>query len=65
MTEFLLWKKEIFDFQKTPFRYVFSIAIMYSCGTVWIKVLLLKGWLQSEITVQTLKRKKTNRGGRG
>ena len=26
---------EIFDFKKAPFRYVFSIAIMYSCETVW------------------------------
>ena len=44
----------IFDFKKSPFRYVFSIAIMYSCETVWVKVLVSKGWLQSEITVQTL-----------
>ena len=56
----------IFDFKKSPFRYVFSIAIMYSCETVWVKVLVSKGWLQSEITVQTLYWKKTNRGkGRG
>ena len=27
---------------------------MYSCETVWVKVLVSKGWLQSEITVQTL-----------
>ena len=26
---------EIFDFKKTQFRYVFSIAIMYSCETAW------------------------------
>ena len=26
---------EIFDFKKTPFRYVFSIAIMYPCDIVW------------------------------
>ena len=47
-------KMEIFDFKKTLFRYVFSIAIMYSCETVWVKVLVSEGWLQSEITVQTL-----------
>ena len=54
--KFLLWKNiiEIFDFKKSPFRYVFSIAIMYSCETVWVKVLVSKGWLLSEITVQTL-----------
>ena len=51
---FFYGKIEIFDFKKTPFRYVFSIAIMYSCETVWVKVLVSKGWLQSEITVQTL-----------
>ena len=46
---------KIFDFKKTPFRYVFSIAIMQSCETVvWVKVLVSKGWLQSELTVQTL-----------
>ena len=33
-------KIEIFDFKKTLFRYVFSIAIMYFCETVWVKVLL-------------------------
>ena len=43
------------DFKKTPFRYVFPIAIiMYSGETVWVKVLVSKGWLLSEITVQTL-----------
>ena len=54
--KFLSWKNiiEIFDFKKSPFRYVFSIAIMYSCETVWVKVLVSKGWLLSEITVQTL-----------
>ena len=36
---------------------------MYSCEAVWVKVLVSKGWLQSEITVQTLKTKK-NRGGK-
>ena len=38
---------------------------MYSCETVWVKVLVPKGWLQSEIIVQTLQWKKTNRGGKG
>ena len=47
-------KIEIFDSEKTPFRNVFSIAMMYSCEAVWAKVLVSKGWLQSEITVQTL-----------
>ena len=31
---FFYGKIELFDFKKTPFRYVFSIAIMYSCETV-------------------------------
>ena len=38
---------------------------MYSCETVWVKVFVSKGWLQSEITVQTLQWKKTNRGKGG
>ena len=36
-------EKQIFYFKKTPFRYVFSIAIMYSCETVLVKVLVSKG----------------------
>ena len=47
-------KIEIFDSKKAPFGNVFSIAMMYSCEAVWVKVLVSKGWLQSEITVQTL-----------
>ena len=35
--KFLLWKNRNFSFKKTPFRYVFSIAIVYSCETVWVK----------------------------
>ena len=35
----------IFDFKKASFRYVFSIAIMHSCETVWVKLLLSKGWM--------------------
>ena len=35
----------MFNFKKTPFRYVFSIVIMYSCETAWVKVLLSKGWM--------------------
>ena len=38
---------------------------MYSCETVWVKVLASKGWVQSKITVQTLQWKKTNGDGRG
>ena len=36
---------------------------MYSCETVWVKVLVSKGWLQSEITVQTLEKNKQGEGG--
>ena len=36
---------EIFDFKNTPFRYVFSIVIMYSFENVWVNVLLSKGWM--------------------
>ena len=41
--EISFMEKQIFDFKKTPYRYVFSIAIMYYCETVWVKVLLSKG----------------------
>ena len=58
--KFILLKNRNAWFQKTPFRYVVSIAIMYSCETVLGKVLVSKGWLQSEITVQALKTKKKN-----
>ena len=38
---------------------------MYSFETAWVKMLVSKGWLQSEITVQTLQWKKTEgEGGR-
>ena len=58
---------EIFDFKKTPFRYVFSVAIMCSCDTVCIamgKGACIKGWLQSEITVRHYNGKKQT-GGKG
>ena len=51
--KFLLWENRNFLFQNNS-RYLFSIAIMYSCETVSVKVFVSKGWLQSEITVQTL-----------
>ena len=51
--KFLFWENRNFRFQNNS-RYVFSIAIMYSCETVWVKVLVSKGWLQSEIAVKTL-----------
>ena len=35
---------------------------MYSCETVWVKVLVSKGWLQSKITVQALQWKKQTEG---
>ena len=38
---------------------------MYSCETVWVKMILSKGWLQSEITVQTLMEKKQTEGEGG
>ena len=38
---------------------------MYSCETVWVKVLVSKGWLQSEITVQTPNGKKNKQRGNG
>ena len=63
--KFILLKNRNVWFQKTPFRYVVSIAIMYSCETVLVKVLVSKGWLQSEITVQALKTKKKRTEGKG
>ena len=38
---------------------------MYSCETVLVKVLVSKGWVQSEITVQTLYWKINKQWGRG
>ena len=38
---------------------------MYSCETVLVKVLVSKGCLQSEITVQALKTKKKQTEGEG
>ena len=32
----------------------FQLQQMYSCETVWVKVLVSKKWVQSEIRVQTL-----------
>ena len=54
--KFLFWKNRNFSFQKTPFRYnmFFQLQYMCSCETILVKMLLSKGWVQSEITVQTL-----------
>ena len=53
----------IFDFKKSPFRYVFSIAIMCSCETVWVKMISSKGWMVAvrNYSTNTIM-KKTNRG---
>ena len=53
----------IFDFKKSPFRYVFSIGIMYSCETVWVKMTSSKGWMVAvrNYSTNTIM-KKTNRG---
>ena len=58
-------KIEIFDFKKTPFRYVFSIAIMYSCETVWVKVLLSKGWMVAVRNYSTNTIMEKNKQGEG
>ena len=53
--------------KKTPFRYVFSIAIMYSCETVWVKVLLSKGWMVAVRNYSTntiMEKNKQGEGGR-
>ena len=39
---FFFGKIEFFTFKKTPFKYVFSIVIMYSRETARVKVLLSK-----------------------
>ena len=53
--KFLLWKNKNAWFQKKLLSDMFlQLQEMYSCETVWVKVLVSKGWLQSEITVQTL-----------
>ena len=50
---FFYGRIEVFDFKKTPFRYIFNYN---KCILVrlWVKVLVSKGWVQSEITAQTL-----------
>ena len=53
--KFLLWKNKNVWFQKKLLSDMFlQLQEMYSCETLWVKVLVSKGWLQSEITVQTL-----------
>ena len=44
----------MFDFKKTPFRYY--VLCCNKCLTVrlWVKVFVSQGWVQAEITVQTL-----------
>ena len=64
--KFLYEKTEISDFKETPFRYVFSIAKMYSCETVWVKVLLSKAWMVAvrNYSRNTVMGKKQREGGR-
>ena len=53
--KFLLWKNKNVWFQKKLLSDMFlQLQEIYSCETLWVKVLVSKGWLQSEITVQTL-----------
>ena len=64
--KFLYEKTEISDFKEMPFRYVFSIAKMYSYETVWVKVLLSKGWMVAvrNYSRNTVMGKKQREGGR-
>ena len=59
---------EIFDFKNTPFRYVFSIVIMYSFENVWVNVLLSKGWMVAVRNYSTntimKKQQRVGEGGR-
>ena len=52
--------------KKAPFRYVFSIVIMYFCETAWVKVLLSKGWMVAvrNYSRNTVMGKKQREGGR-
>ena len=53
--KFLLRKNKNVWFQKKLLSDMFlQLQEMYSCETLWVKVLVSKGWLQSEMTVQTL-----------
>ena len=61
--KFLLWKNKNFWFQNNC-RYVFSIAIC-SCETVWVKVLVSKGWFQSNYSTNTIIEKTNRREGEG
>ena len=59
---------EIFDFKNAPFRYVFSIVIMYSFENVWVNVLLSKGWMVAVRNYSTntimKKQQRVGEGGR-
>ena len=60
--KFLFWENRNFRFQNN-FRYVFSIAIMYSCETVWVKMFVSKGWCSQKLQYKHYNGKKTNREG--
>ena len=63
---FFFGKIEFSNFKKTPFRYVFSIVIMYSRETARVKVLLSKGCMVAVRNYSTntiMEKKNRGRGG--
>ena len=61
---FFFGQIEFSNFKKTPFRYVFSIVIMYSRETAQVKVLLSKGCMVAvrNYRANTIKEKNKQRG---
>ena len=62
--KFLLWKNINFWFKKTPFRYVFSIAIMYYCETM-IKGACIKKMVAVKLQYKHYNGKKNKQGEGG
>ena len=62
--KFLLWTNRNFWFQKTPFRYVFSIAINVFLWDCMGKGACIKRMVAARnYSTNTIMEKKTNRGG--
>ena len=61
---FFFGQIEFSNFKKNPFRYVFSIVIMYSRETEQVKVLFSKGCMVAvrNYSTNTIKEKKKQRG---
>ena len=66
--KFLLWKNRNFWFQKNSIQIcIFNCNNVISCETVWVKVLLSKGWMVSvrNYSTNTIMEKKQTDGEGG